>query len=391
MVSFDNTEIAFQNRSNVELQKTYLLFKLMSFSFLVRIGKHILNFATFFHLPFSKLLKYTIYQHFCGGESLEEAAETIKSLNKYNIKAILDYSVEGKENEAGFTNALNETLATIRFAASNPDVPFAVFKPSAFGKQEILEKASVGKVLSTVENNELNNFKQRIEILCKTASKLNIPIMIDAEHSYYQKIIDTVCEEMMKRYNTEQAIVYNTIQLYRTDRLDFLKNSLKKAEEKNYYLGIKFVRGAYLEKERERARRLKYKSPVHIGKAQTDSDFNEALHFSIEHIERISIFNGTHNEESSKYLTILMSQAGLPNNDKRIWFSQLYGMGDNISYNLANEGYNVAKYIPYGPVKYVMPYLIRRAEENTSVKGQSSQELTLIEREIKRRKNLKLK
>jgi len=363
----------------------------MSFSILVRIVKHILNFATFLRLPYSKLLKYSIFKHFCGGESLEEAADTIKSLNNYNIKAILDYSVEGKENEAGFTNALNETLATIRFAASNPDVPFAVFKPSAFGKQEILENASCGKVLSIIENNELNNFKHRIEILCKTASELNIPIMIDAEHSYYQKIIDTVCEEMMEKYNTKQAIVYNTIQLYRTDRLDFLKTSLKKAEEKNYYLGIKFVRGAYLEKERERAKRMKYESPVHIGKAQTDSDFNEALHFSIEHIERISIFNGTHNEESSKYLTILMSQTGLPNNDKRIWFSQLYGMGDNISYNLADEGYNVAKYIPYGPVKYVMPYLIRRAEENTSVKGQSSQELKLIEREIRRRKNLKLK
>jgi proline dehydrogenase len=213
--------------------------------------------------------------------------------------------------------------------------------------------------------------------------------MIDAEHSYYQKIIDDVCEEMMEKFNSEKAIVFNTIQLYRIDRLEFLKMSFQKACEKNYFMGIKFVRGAYLEKERERAKRLNYPSPVHNEKIQTDSDFNEALRFSIEHIERISIFNGTHNEESSKYLAELMSHAGLPNNDSRVWFSQLYGMGDNISFNLADKGYNVAKYIPYGPVKFVMPYLIRRAEENTSVKGQTSHELNLIESEMKRRKILK--
>jgi len=363
----------------------------MSYNKLVRIGKHILNFSVIIHLPISKLLKHTIYRHFCGGESLIEASATINSLRFYNIKAILDYSVEGKENEAGFSNALNETLATIRFAASNPDVPFTVFKPSAFGKQGNLEKSSNDKIQTAIENAELNNFKQRIETLCKTAFELDIPIMIDAEHSYYQKIIDMVCEEMMEKYNTEKAIVYNTIQLYRIDRLEFLKMIFQKACDKSYYLGIKFVRGAYLEKERERAKRLNYQSPVYYEKAQTDSDFNEALRFSIEHINRISIFNGTHNEESSKYLTILMSQAGLPNNDSRVWFSQLYGMGDNISYNLADKGYNVAKYIPYGPVKFVMPYLIRRAEENTSVKGQTSHELDLILKEMKRRKNLRIK
>jgi proline dehydrogenase len=361
----------------------------MSYNKLVRLGKHVLNFAVLIHLPILKLLKQTIYKHFCGGESLTEAAATIKSLKPYNIKAILDYSVEGKENEAGFVNALIETLATIRFAASNPYVPFAVFKPSAFGKQEILEKASNGKILSSFENEDLNSFKQRIETLCKTAYELDIPIMIDAEHSYYQKIIDDVCEEMMEKFNSEKAIVYNTIQLYRIDKLKFLKISFQKAYEKNYFLGIKFVRGAYLEKERERAKRFNYPSPVHNEKVQTDTDFNEALRFSIEHIDRISIFNGTHNEESSKYLAELMLQAGLPNNDSRVWFSQLYGMGDNISFNLADKGYNVAKYIPYGPVKFVMPYLIRRAEENTSVKGQTSHELNLIEREMKRREILK--
>jgi len=233
----------------------------------------------------------------------------------------------------------------------------------------------------------LVRYKNRIDQLCKTAYDLGIPIMIDAEHTFYQPVIDALCEEMSEKYNRQKAIVYNTLQMYRTDRLDYLKSMFQKAADKNYFIGIKFVRGAYMEKERDRAAKMKVQSPIQPDKFSTDRDFNEALRFSVQHIDRISIFNGTHNEESCLLLTELMKQAGLQNNDSRIWFSQLFGMSDNISVNLAHEGYNVVKYLPYGPINQVLPYLIRRAEENTSMKGQTSRELNYIISEIKRRKN----
>jgi len=386
MVSFENTEIAFHYRSDNELKKAYWLFKIMSFDKLVKLGKFIINFAILLRIPIKWILKPTIFNHFCGGEKLEEAAITIELLNIYKIKSVLDYAIEGEETEENFSFALNETLKTIQYASKHPDIPFAVFKPSAFGKRNILEKASSGNILNSDETNDLNLFMERITILCKFAYKKGIPLMIDAEHSFYQKIIDDICEEMMEKYNKERACIYNTIQMYRTDRLEFLNTLYNKAIAKNYYLGIKFVRGAYMEKERERANLLGKPSPIHPDKISTDCDFNEALKFSVQHIDRISIFNGTHNEESCRLLTDLISIAGLEKDDNRIWFSQLYGMSDNISFNLAHEGYNVTKYVPFGPLKIVLPYLFRRAEENTSVKGQTSRELNLISKELIRRK-----
>ncbi len=387
MIFFENSEIAFKHLKYSQLRKTYWLFKIMSFPSFVKIGKILLNTAIKLHLPVAWIVKPTIFKHFCGGESLSEAAKTITFLNQYSVKAILDYSVEGDNSEKSFDAALQETLATIHFASKNPNVPFTVFKPSAFGKREILEKVSSNEQLSNSESEAYEKFKSRIENICKTAFDENIPVMIDAEHSYYQPVIDDICEKMMEKYNLNFAIVYNTMQMYRTDRLDFLKNSLSKANLKGYYLGIKFVRGAYMEKERERALKLGYTSPIHINKLETDSDFNKALKFSMDHLDRISIFCGTHNESSNLLLTKLITEYKFAKNDSRIWFSQLYGMSDNISFNLANDGYNVTKYIPYGPIKQVMPYLIRRAEENTSVKGQTSRELQIINLEMKRRKN----
>jgi proline dehydrogenase len=303
-----------------------------------------------------------------------------------NVKTILDYSVEGSEEDEDIEKVLDETLLTIDFARKNPNVTFAVFKPTAFIKSHALE------ILSKVENpdsdiiNEGKKFRERVERLCSRAANNNIPIMIDAEDSFYQPFIDLVVYEMQLKFNRKSAIVYNTYQMYRRDRMQVLQNDLKRAEEEGFFLGAKFVRGAYMERERLRAEKLSYSDPIHPDKESTDKAFNDALEFSIDHIDRISIFNGTHNEYSSKWLTELMEKNGIARNDERIWFSQLYGMSDHITFNLAHEGYNASKYLPYGPVKHVLPYLSRRVEENSSVKGQTGRELKLITAEFKRRK-----
>jgi proline dehydrogenase len=387
MNSFQNTEIAFRHISNFELRKKLWLFRAFSSSKIVSAAKAILALALKLHLPFKWAIKPTVFKQFCGGETLAEVTSAVNGLSAIEMKTVLDYSAEGKETEENFSIAFTQTIQTIIFSANNPDIPFTVFKPSAFEKVALLEKVSNNEPLSEEEKYRLSRYKNRIDQLCKTAYDLGIPIMIDAEHTFYQPVIDLLCEEMSEKYNRQKAIVYNTLQMYRTDRLNFLKNILQKAVEKNYFIGIKFVRGAYMEKERDRAAKLKFQSPIQSDKFSTDRDFNEALRFSVQHIDRISIFNGTHNEESCMLLIELMKQAGLPNNDSRIWFSQLFGMSDNISVNLANLGYNVVKYLPYGPINQVLPYLIRRAEENTSMKGQTSRELNYIISEIERRKN----
>lgn len=389
MISFDNTEIAFKSKSDTDLTKAFYLFKTVANAGLVKFSKFLVNFALKIHFPISWIVKPTIYSHFCGGETLEESSKIVRLLEKFNVKAILDYSVEGKETLEDINAVLEETLKTIHNAAEDPNIPFAVFKPTAFTKSIVLEKLSAAQEMTDEEKEEAKNFKKRIDLLCKTAYDLNIPILIDAEDTFYQKAIDDIVTEMMEKYNKNMAIVYNTLQMYRWDRMEFLKQAYQKALEGNYYLGMKFVRGAYMERERERAKRMGYKSPIQPDKESTDRDFNAALKFSIEHIDRISLFNGTHNEESSLYLTKLMQEHGIAKDDLRVYFSQLYGMSDHISFNQAYIEYNVAKYVPYGPIKYVMPYLIRRAEENTSLAGQTSRELSLIIKEKRRRKNIK--
>lgn len=386
MINFDNTQIAFDIKSNKALKKAYVLFKTMSKPWVVQLGKAFLQFAMFFRIPVNWAIKPTIYNHFVGGETIEDCHDTVEQLAKYNVQSILDYSVEGKENQEDIEKAMQETIQSIKNAGNNPHVPFAVFKPTAFVRHSILEKVSAQEQLTEQEKKEHEDFKSRIELLCKTAYENDIPILIDAEDYAFQKAIDDVVTEMMERFNKEKAIVFNTLQMYRHDRLDFLKNAYQKALDGDYFLGIKFVRGAYMERERERAEKMDYPSPIQPDKDSTDRDYNAGLKFTIDHIERISVFNGTHNEYSSRYLAELMDEKGMAKNDYRVYFSQLYGMSDHISFNLAKEGFNVAKYVPYGPVKYVMPYLIRRAEENTSIAGQTSRELMLITKELKRRK-----
>lgn len=386
-LNFSNTEVAFKSKTNSDLRNSYLLFKAIGLNWLVKIGPALINFTFLFYLPVKGLIKATVFKQFCGGESIEECEKTISNLYEYGIGTILDYSVEGKEKELDFERTKNEILTTIIKAKNNPKIPFCVFKVTGLARFDLLNKINEGKILSDDENAEYLKVRSRIESICKAAYDSNVRIFIDAEESWIQNCIDDLADEMMQKFNKELAIVFNTIQLYRHDRLNFLYESYEKATQNFYFLGLKIVRGAYMEKERERAKNLNYTDPIHKNKNNCDIDFNKALSFCVDHIDKISICCGTHNEESSLMLANLMHEKNISNDDSHIYFSQLFGMSDNLSYNLSSATYNVAKYLPYGPVKSVLPYLFRRAAENTSVKGQASRELSLIMNELGRRRN----
>lgn len=387
MISFSSTEIAFKIKSDRELRRAYILFKAISNRTLVKMGGILSNLAIKIRFPISWIVKPTIYSHFCGGENIGDCLPTIRKLSIFNVKSVLDYSVEGGEDPGQIQVAMEETLQTVIHAKGNKDIPFAVFKPTAFIVSEVLKKKSAGMSLTPAEQKEADLFRQRVEKLCQTAFENDVRIMIDAEDVCYQHYIDEVVLDMMEKYNRQKAIVFNTYQMYRWDRMEVFREDLKRAREKDFYLGIKFVRGAYMEKERKRALEEGYPSPIHPDKESTDRDFDAALKFAIDNIDRVTIFSGTHNEKSNLYLTRLMEQNNIRTDDDRCWFSQLYGMSDHISFNLAHQGYNVAKYLPYGPVRHVLPYLIRRTEENTSIAGQTSRELSLILEERNRRRN----
>lgn len=387
MISFENTEIAFKSKTNQDLRRAHFLFKMIASNLLVNSGKAVSRIALKLGLPVGWAVKPTIYKHFVGGETIEECYSSVRLLGKFSVRAILDYSVEGTESLEDINQAMDETMKTIFNAAEDENVPFAVFKPTAFTHEVVLEKVSAGETLTEEEKKEADSFRSRVAKLCQTAYDNNIPILIDAEDVAFQNFIDEVVEENMEKFNKERAIVFNTFQMYRWDRMEVLERMYNTAIEKKYYLGAKFVRGAYMEKERARAAEMGYKDPIHADKDGTDRDYNAALKFCIERIDRISIFNGTHNEYSSRYMTELMTEHDIAKDDPRCWFSQLYGMSDHISFNVANDGFNVAKYVPFGPVRSVLPYLLRRTEENTSIAGQTSRELSLILKEIERRKN----
>lgn len=382
-IDFSNTEVAFQYKSNHDLKQAYRLFKLLSYPSLVNMGA--VMAPVFIKCGGKYIIKKTLYKQFVGGETREECLKTIDTLAKYNVGSILDYSVEGEQSEESFEQCKNEIIKNIEFSKDKPHIPFCVFKPTGMIRFALLEKVSANASLSEKEKQEWEAAKKRVFDVCQTAYRYNQPIFIDAEESWIQPAIDGLTDECMKTYNTEECIVFNTYQLYRTDRLQFLKDSAVKAKKEGYFLGAKLVRGAYMEKERERAEKMNYPSPIHPDKSSTDKAYNDALQFCVENIDNISICAGTHNEYSSQFLADLMEKNGIQKNDKRIYFSQLLGMSDHISFNLAREGYNVVKYVPYGPVESVLPYLIRRAQENTSVKGQTGRELSLITQELKRR------
>ena len=387
MEIFNNTEIAFADKSTAQLQKAKWMFTAIKYPSLTNFGIKFLNFAIKFNFPFVQtILKNTLFEQFCGGETREESMKVVQKMYSRHIGSIFDYAIEGKEDEEAFDFTCQEIKENILFAAENPAIPFVVFKPTGFGRLDLYEKIGLKETLSSAEQEEWTRVKNRFQEVCELAFQKDVILMVDAEETWMQDAADDLVNQMMAKYNTQKAIVWNTIQMYRTGRLEYLANDLKRAQEGNYYLGYKFVRGAYMEKERARAEEKGYPDPIQPTKQASDDNYNAAIDFVIENLDRVAAFFGTHNEASTALAMEKMKEKNLENDHPNIHFGQLYGMSDNMTYALGNQKYNVAKYLPYGPVKDVVPYLTRRAQENTSVAGQTGRELSLIQKELKRRK-----
>ena len=381
----DNTKNGFTLKSNFELRKAYFLFKIISNKTLTNLGKLALEVSLKLRLPILFIVKGTVFEQFCSGETLDESFDTVKKLNNKNVKSYLHYSVEGLENEDSYDLSLNEVLSSIEFVAEKPILDFTVFKPTAIASTQILKKVSSNESLDEKEKILFDKSLDRFDKICLLAHKKDVKVLVDAEESWIQDAIDEIVLSMMIKYNKKKAIVFNTSQMYRHDRLNYLKNLHINSLKNNFFIGIKLVRGAYIEKENKRAKRNNYLSPICKSKKLTDQNFNDGASFILSNLDKFSLFSGTHNEESIYKIINVMENNNINRNDPSIWFGQLYGMSDNITFNLASEGFNVIKYLPYGPIKEVIPYLIRRADENTSVKGQTSRELDLIRTELKRR------
>jgi proline dehydrogenase len=383
---FDNTQIAFEYRSNKELKRAHFLFSSMSSPLLTSVGTKVIGMAISWKLPVQGLIKHTLFDQFCGGETMEEAAKTADFIGKYGVGTILDYSVEGKESEVDFDKAMPEFIRAIKYAGSDENIPFVSIKITGYARFGLMEKIQSGAMLTNEEQAEWKRVYDRLDRICKAATENNMMLLVDAEESWIQRPVDELTDDMMEKYNKGKVVVFNTFQLYCHDRYEFLKVSYERARSKGYMLGAKLVRGAYMEKERARAAEKGYPSPIHINKEATDKDYDDATLFCLQHLDGLELFIGTHNEKSCMKAAKYMVDNNIPVNTKKVYFSQLYGMSDNISFNLAHEGYHSAKYLPYGPVKDVVPYLLRRAQENTSVAGQTGRELGLIKKEMARRK-----
>ncbi len=385
VLDLGDTATAFADKSDSELKEKYRIFRLLNSPLLNSIGSAATRFALSLGLPVEGLIKKTIYEQFCGGETIAECEPTIQKLAASNIGTILDFSVEGKSSEEDFDRTKDEIMKTVRRAKNDPKVPFAVFKVSGIAPLGTLERLSKRKKLDAKSQAKCERIFNRVGEICEYAYSLGQPVFIDAEESWIQDAIDRLATEMMETYNREKPIVFNTLQLYRSDRLQYLKEARRQAQLDGYILAVKLVRGAYMEKEREMAEKEGYPSPIYPTKADTDAAYNAAIEYCLKHYRDMTFVAATHNEESSKMLAEKMDELGIPADHESIYFSQLYGMGDNISYVLADRGFNVSKYVPYGPVPETIPYLIRRANENSSAAGQVSRELELLERELKRR------
>lgn len=384
-----NTRTAFAHKSDRDLWQAQWLFRIIGTAWLTSVGSMLTKVALALHLPVKGIVKATIFRQFCGGETIDESLVAARRLAEKGVGTILDYSVEGEDDQGAMNETAEEILRTIAAAKGDPNVPFSVFKPSGVVRTDVLEKVSAGEQLNNEEAAAWQRGRRRVERICQAAHAADVPVLVDAEESWYQAALDTLVTEMMERFNTRRAVVYNTAQMYRHDRLAFLREQLELAKAKGYHVGMKLVRGAYMEKERERAAEKGYPDPIGANKAAVDPDYDDALRFCVAHIDRMAVLNGTHNEASTLLLAKLMHEAGLAKDDPRIHFGQLLGMSDHISFNMAGAGYNVVKYVPYGPVRKVLPYLIRRAEENTSTRGQTGRELSLIIAERKRRAGAK--
>jgi proline dehydrogenase len=391
-IDFSDTKIAFENQSIEKLKKNYAIFALMNQNWLVKIGTFFIKYSLKFGLPIKKIIKQTIFELFCGGETIADCKNTIETLKRFSVGTILDYSVEGEDDEKSFDATEAEVIDSITYGKLHKaEIPFSVFKITGIGSRDLLSKVQAANKLSEIEEKHWENFKKRFENICKKASECEIRLFVDAEETWIQTVIDDLVLEKMEKYNVNNATyIYNTYQLYRSEGLGILMQHISKAKLGGFKIGAKLVRGAYMEKERKRAEELNYPDPINESKAKTDEQFNLALEACMDNMETVSICCGTHNETSCKLGVDLLNKKGLDSGDQRVYFAQLLGMSDNISYNLAKKGYNVAKYVPYGPIEAVMPYLFRRADENTSIAGQSSREFLLLKKELKRRSNNKL-
>ena len=390
MSIFNDTKIAFAEKSTAQLEKAKWMFTAIKYPSLTNVGINVLNFTIKNNFPLvTDLVKTTLFEQFCGGETREQSMKVVDKMFKHHVGSIFDYAIEGKEEEAAFDITCEEIKENIKFAIGNPAIPFVVFKPTGFGRLDLYADVSAGKELTSSEKEEWKRVRNRYEEVCKMAYDNKVILMIDAEESWMQDAVDHLVNEMMEKYNKEKAYIWNTIQMYRTGRLEYMAQDLERAKSKNYFLGYKFVRGAYMEKERERAAEKNYPDPIQPTKEATDDNYNAAVDFVLENLDRVAAFFGTHNEKSTELAIDKMKTLGLAHDDERLHFGQLYGMSDNITYWLGENKYNACKYLPYGPVKDVVPYLTRRAQENTSVAGQTGRELSLIQKELERRRKEK--
>ena len=386
MELFDNTEVAFASKSDAALERAYFLFRLIANQPLVKIGTQVAQFALKSHLPVEGLIRASVFDHFCSGTSAEESLEVVNLLADQKVYSVLDYSVEGAKEEISLDDCLTNILATIELSAQSENIPFTVFKPSGFGAFDLYEKVSFNKALTAEEAAAWERVRQRFIACCDLAQRKGMKLLIDAEESWIQPAVNLIVEEMMGRYNRDNAIVHTTAQMYLRDKLTYLKYLNDKAKAEGFIAGVKLVRGAYMEKEREVANERGWGDPICSSKNATDNNFDKAWKFILENLSNFSLYFGSHNEKSTYAIIAAMAKNQLPNDHPQLWFGQLYGMSDHISFNLAHQGYKASKYLPFGPVRDVLPYLIRRAEENTSVAGQTVRELELLQKERKRRK-----
>ncbi len=387
--SFEDTSVAFASKSNGKLRKARFVFETMKYPWMVKTGTALTTLALKAKLPVKGLIKSTLFRQFCGGESIADCQMTIDELGNFNVQTILDYSVEGQETEESFDQTLQEALRVVKFAKDQQHIAFCVIKLTGLGSATLMEKVQSGKPLEGDEETRYRRFEDRVEELAQAVNEHGLRFMVDAEESWIQDEIDRVVYGLMRKYNQKDAVIYNTYQLYRNEALRNMQRAYDKLSGEGYYFGAKIVRGAYMEKERDRAEELGYPSPIQDTKDATDEDYNRAIDFALDHIDRFHLCCGTHNEYSSGYLAQKIEEAGIEKDDRRLYFAQLLGMSDNISFKLADLGFNVAKYVPYGPVEKVLPYLFRRADENTSIAGQSGRELSLVKKEMKRRSTSK--
>lgn len=389
---FNNTKGAFSLKTDKELNDSIFVFRMMSRSWMVSMGSWLTKISLKFHLPVKGLIKRTIFQQFCGGETREECIPVMERMIESRVHTVFDYASEIREKgEAAFNKDLQNQLEIAEFAKDRKEIPFLAIKPTNLGAFSVWAKISSGKQVDEEEQKSWENIRNRFEVLAEKIFELGLCLQIDAEETWTQEAVDGLVEDLMRKYNKERAVIYNTVQCYRWDRLQYVKDLHERAKKEGFKIGLKMVRGAYMEKENERAKRMKYPTPICEDKEATDVNYNAVLHYCIKHLDDFAIYIGTHNEVSSYLAMQLMDQSGIARNDNRVWFSQLYGMSDHITFNLALNGFNAAKYMPFGKVDEVIPYLIRRAEENTSVKGQTGRELALLLEEKSRRKGTYVK